>query len=293
MWNALRLIKGWEVVDEPQDKVNALAIEWLENKFQSTLVEIEDHYKTYRLGDVLMSLRSLIWDDFCSWFLEMIKPEYGQPIDRKTLEQAEDIYSRMMTLLHPFMPFITEEIWHNLREQKTDCVVSEYPATADFDKDLIAKVEKAKGLVSVIRETRSSKGMKLKEKLQLYVAEADSARDLFALDGLQEMVIKMADLSKLTFTDGEPENVFGIMSSTEKYFLESTKTIDVAAECAKAKADLEYQQGFIKSVMKKLGNERFVAGAPEAVVANERKKLADGEAKIQILEETLKRLGCV
>ena len=126
----------------------------------------------------------------------------------------------------------------------------------------------------------------------MFVSEGDSAKDLFALDGLQEMVTKMADLSELTFTNGEPENTFGIMSGTEKYFLESTQTIDVAAECAQAKADLEYQKGFIQSVMKKLGNERFVAGAPEAVVANERKKLVDGEAKVKILEETLKRLGC-
>ncbi|MFT4761302.1 MAG: valyl-tRNA synthetase [Paraglaciecola sp.] len=292
MWNALRLIKGFEVVDKPQDKVSALAVQWIEDRFNSVLPEIEDHYKTYRFGDIAMTLRSLIWDDFCSWFLEMIKPEYQQPIDRKTVEQAEAIFSRMMTLLHPFMPFVTEEIWYNLREQKTDCVVSEYPKAGGFDKALIAKIEKAKGLVSVIRETRSSKGMKLKEKLQLYVAEGESAKELFALDGLEEMVIKMADLSKLTFTNDEPENVFGLMSGTEKYFLESTKTIDVAAECAQAKEDLAYQQGFIKSVMKKLGNERFVAGAPEQVVANERKKLADGEAKVKILEETLQRLGC-
>jgi len=291
MWNALRLMKGWEVVEKEQDKVSALAVEWIENKINKTIAENEKHFETYRLGDILMNFRSLIWDDFCSWFLEMIKPAYGQPIDKKTLEQATDIYSRLMTQLHPFMPFITEEIWHQLRAQETDCVVSGYPKAGDFDAELIKKVEKAKDLVSSIRELRSSKGIKAKEELELSAANSASAKALFTQNGLEEMVVKMAFLSNLTLTDSEPDNAFSFLSGTEKYFLESNQTIDVEAEKAKIQKDLEYQKGFVASVMKKLGNERFVNNAPDAVVANERKKLADGEAKIQILEEQLAKLG--
>ena len=189
------------------------------------------------------------------------------------------------------MPFITEEIWHQLRAQETDCVVSGYPKAGDFDAELIKKVEKAKDLVSSIRELRSSKGIKAKEELELSAANSASAKALFTQNGLEEMVVKMAFLSNLTLTDSEPDNAFSFLSGTEKYFLESNQTIDVEAEKAKIQKDLEYQKGFVASVMKKLGNERFVNNAPDAVVANERKKLADGEAKIQILEEQLAKLG--
>ena len=292
MWQALRLIKGWEIVDKPQNEISKLAITWIENRINQVIEENEAQYKDYRLSDVLMSLRALIWDDFCSWYLEMIKPAYGEPIDRATLESTIEIYSKLMTLLHPFMPFVTEEVWHNLKERKEgeDCVISRYSAAAAFDKDLIKQVEKTKDMVSKTREIRNTKGLKKTEKLNLYVENTTNAKNLYSIKGLKEAVVKMAQLKDLTFVNDNPAETLPFLSGTENYFLETNLTIDYAAEIEKAEKELDYYQGFIKGVQKKLSNERFVNNAPEAVVNKERQKLADGQEKIRILEETLSKL---
>ncbi len=296
MWNALRLVKGWKTGDMHEEQSYAamhdLAIAWMEQKFNQVLASLESNYETYRLSDAIMNLYTFIWDDFCSWYLEMIKPEGGL-IDADTKEETLSLFERMMTVLHPFMPFITEELWHQLRERKSgdDCVVSSYPKAGPFDADMIAMVEKAKDLIGKIREIRNNNGIKARDPLRLLVEDSPSARKMFELPGLKEMVVKMAFLSELSFTAGEAPNTLGILSGTEKYYLEVPMTIDVEAEKEKIRKELEYYRGFVTSVEKKLSNERFVSGAPADVVEREKQKMADGYAKIKILEESLANLN--
>lgn len=296
MWNALRLVKGWKTGEMHEEQSYAamhdLAIAWMEQKFNQVLATLESNYETYRLSDAIMNLYTFIWDDFCSWYLEMIKPEDGV-IDADTKEETLSLFERMMTVLHPFMPFITEELWHQLRERKNgdDCVVSSYPKAGPFDAEMIAMVEKAKDLIGKIREIRNNNGIKARDPLRLLVEDSASARKMFNLPGLKEMVVKMAFLSELNFTAGEAPNTLGILSGTEKYYLEVPMTIDVEAEKEKIQKELEYYRGFVASVEKKLSNERFVGGAPADVVERERQKMADGQAKIKILEESLANLN--
>lgn len=296
MWNALRLIKGLELTDKvasPADAaINQLAYDWMMNKYHALIKELDKNYNEYRLSDALMSLYSFIWGDFCSWYLEMVKPEYGQPIDQKTYQQAIEIYEKLMTLLHPFMPFVTEEIWHGLKDRASgdDCVVSTYPSAADSDGELIKTVEIAKEVVSKVREARNKNGLKAKELLKLYVEASDTSKALFQNSGLVDMIKKMAFLESLELTDTEPENAIDFLARTDKYFLVINKAIDVEGELKKLQEELEYAQGFVKILEKKLSNERFVNNAPEQVVANERKKLADNLEKIRLIEESLNRL---
>lgn len=298
MWNALRLIKGWEVAEAAptadKARINSLAIKWMNNRLQQVLGEIEGNFETYRLSDALMALYKLIWGDFCSWYLEMIKPDYGQPIDDDTLEATLDIFEELMTILHPFMPFVTEEIWHQLRDrlEGEDCVVSTYPKAQPFDENLIQKVEAAKEVVSNIRDTRNTKGIKMKEELKVYAQNNERAQALLAQPGLKAMITKMANLESLALTDEDIANSVSFLVGTEKFYVELQETIDTAAECEKLQKELEYYEGFLKGVQKKLGNERFVNNAPEAVVAKERQKLADGEAKIKSIRETMAQYGC-
>jgi len=298
MWNALRLIRGWEVTEKPKNQetetINQLAYNWLNNKLQLTIAEINDHFNGYRLSDALMGLYKFIWDDFCSWYLEMIKPDYEQPIDRLTLERTLDIFEQLMILLHPFMPFVTEEIWHQLKDRTEgeDCIVSSYPTAGQYDKEMIEKVETAKQVVANVRDTRNSKGLKMKEELNVFIQKSKRAELLYAQNGLRPMVMKMAVLSSFDFTEEEIDNSVSFLVGTEKYFVELNIEINKEEECAKLQKELDYYQGFIQQVRKKLGNERFVNNAPAAVVDKEHKKLADGEAKVKSLEEALSQLNC-
>lgn len=294
MWNALRLVKSWEMSEDAPSEVNQLAADWFEHKMQQTLESLLQSMDDYRLSEALMDLYNFIWGDFCSWYLEMIKPEYGKPIDRATLDRTIGFFEQLMTMLHPFMPFVTEEIWHQLRERSEgeDCVISSYPVPTAFDAKMIEKVEKGKEVISKIRDMRNNKGISPKEALKLFVQDAGNAKKLYTLDGLTEMIAKIANLSAIEFTHAEDvPNTLNFLSGTEKYFLEVNLTIDVAAERVKIMKELEHQQGFVKGIEKKLSNERFVQNAPPAVVDRERKKLSDGQERIKILEENLASLG--
>lgn len=296
MSNALKLLKGWEIVDQPVDEstglVNQLAATWFENKLQQNIAAIEKSFESFRLSEALMSLYNFIWGDFCSQYLEMIKPAYGQPIDRKTYEETLDFFEQLMTLLHPFMPFITEEIWHQLKERKDgeDCVVSSYPTAADFDSNLVKQVDTALDVISKVRDCRNQNGLKMKDSIPMYVEDNESAKTLYAVKGLKELVIKLSNLTDLIFTKEEVPNSVSFLAGTEKYFIESNKAVDVDAERERISTDLDYQKGFVAQVQKKLSNERFVSGAPAAVVDKEKQKLADGMAKIKLLEEALESL---
>ncbi len=297
VWNAMRLIKSWDVTDQAVDhettKINELAGLWMENKLQATLETVKQNFEDFRLSDALMALKKLIWGDFCSWYLEMIKPSYGKPVDSRTLERTIAVFEDLLVMLHPFMPFITEEVWHHLRDrlEGEDCVVSTYPVVEAYDQAVVDNVERAKDLVTAIRDFRNSNGLKMKELLKVGVQETGAAKDLFAVDGLKEMVIKMANLEALEFTKEEVPNSISFVSSTEKYFVEMEKEIDFEEERSRLLKDLDYYKGFLKSVQRKLENDKFVNNAPDAVVERERQKLEDGKAKIKHLEEALEQLG--
>jgi valyl-tRNA synthetase len=298
LWNALRLVKGWQVTEVPENEAialkNQLAVRWLDEKFNRVLAEVESNFQQFRLSEALLTLYGFIWDDFCSWYLEMIKPGYEQPIDRPTLHATIDAFSRMMVALHPFMPFITEEIWHQLsqRTEGNDCCRQHYPKAKNADNALIAKVESAKDVIAKIRDLRNQNQIKPRDPLSVAVQDSPAAQALFVQAGLREMVVKLAVLDELAFSQTEPENAKSFISGTEQYYVVLNQTIDIAAECQKAKADLEYQRGFVRGIETKLSNERFVGGAPAQVIENERKKLADGLARIAILEENLNKMGC-
>lgn len=296
LWNALRLIKGWQVTETPAQediaRKNALAVRWLEQKFHQVLAQIEPDFEQFRLSEALLSLYSFIWDDFCAWYLEMIKPAYEQPIDRVTYEATLDLLSQMMVALHPFMPFVSEEIWHQLRARTEgdDCCVQTYPKAGMVDNTLIIKVESAKSIITGIRDIRNQNQIKPRDPLVVSVQDSETAQQLFAEIGIREMLMKMAVLETLDLSETEPANAKSFISGTEQCFVVLNQTIDVAAERKKLTEELAYQQGFIRSIEGKLSNERFVSSAPPAVVENERKKLADGQSRVQMLEESLSKL---
>jgi valyl-tRNA synthetase len=293
MWNALRLVKGWPVQPGQPDPINALAAEWMEEKLSQAVEKIEANFAEFRLSDTIMTLYKLIWDDFCSWYLEMIKPAYGQPLDQATYDKTIAIFEQLMTILHPFMPFVTEEVWAHLRERAPgeDCTVSRYPQPKPYSLELIERVEEAKDVVTNVREVRNNKGIKMKDQLALFVQDTPGGRKLLELPGLREMIIKMANLESLELAAGEVDGAVSFLSGRDKFFLVLQQEINAEEERTRLQKELEYYQGFILTVQKKLSNERFVGSAPAAVVDKERQKLADGEAKVKSLQEALAQLG--
>ncbi|MFK7797521.1 MAG: class I tRNA ligase family protein, partial [Aureispira sp.] len=234
------------------------------------------------------------WNDFCSWYLELIKPGYQQPIDRATLEQAIDFFEKIMTLLHPFMPFVTEEIWSHLRANRAegdDCVVSKWPTAGAFDEAFLYNISIVKDLVGSVRDLRNKNQLPQKSLLPLLVQDNEAGQQFLAEAGLTESIEKIAYLSGLNFTKEDEHEGAGFIAGTSQYYLLFEKKVDVAAEREKLETELKQKLGFVKGIEKKLGNERFVNNAPAAVVEKERKKLADGQARIVLLEESLKKLN--
>jgi valyl-tRNA synthetase len=292
LWNASRLIKGWKVDETlPTPAKNELARRWMTHKKRQVLVEIEENFKQFRLSEALMTLYKFIWDDFCSWYLEMIKPDYEQPMDHKTLETAIDILDDLMIMLHPFMPFITEEIYHQLKRRTKDCIISKYPKTGRVNADLLHAVESAKGIIVKVREIRNNKGLKQRELLDLYVQSSDFSKELLEMEGMNSMILKAAVLTDVQMVAQEPANAVSFIVGTDKFYLVLKEEIDVAAERAKLLKELENARGFLRSVEVKLNNQKFVANAAAAVLAKERQKWADGQARVSILEESLAKLN--
>jgi valyl-tRNA synthetase len=297
LWNATRLVKGWQITDEAvaidiADK-NALAIRWISDKMPLVLAENAEHFIHFRLSEALLNLYSFIWDDFCAWYLEMVKPAYGAPIDRATYEATLDIFGQIMVALHPFMPFITEEIWHQLRERSTgdDVCRQSYPQSRAADTAGVAQVEAAKEIIAKVRDVRNQNQLKPKEELAVTAQRSAVLEQMLGTPGMLPMIVKMAFLSELNIADTEPANSKSFVVGTDKFYVVLNQTIDVAAEMARISKELEYQRGFVRSIEGKLSNERFVSGAPVAVVEAERKKMADGQARITLLEEELARLN--
>lgn len=289
IWNAFRLVKGWEISDGPQSEENKLAIEWFESRFYQAKTELEDHFDKYRLSDALMAVYKLVWNDFCSWYLEWIKPGYEQPIDKATHEKTLEFFELITKVLHPFMPFITEEIWHLLQERtEDDCLIkAPWPASRDFNKEVLEAADLLFEITSNIRNLRSSKGLSPKETLALTIKTGDKE----SFNKISTSLSKMANVSDLQYAEEKPDNCFSFVIQSHELFVPVSEEIDVEAERKKLTEELEYTKGFLKSVDNKLSNERFVNNAPEPVVNIEKKKKEDAEAKIASLEASLKSLG--
>lgn len=290
IWNALRLVKGWEVdATLPQPEYAKVAIEWFNAKFNETLLQIEDHYEKYRLSDALMTAYKLVWDDFCSWYLEMIKPAYQHPIDKFTYEATIAIFDKLMKVLHPFMPFITEEIWHLLDEKNEDnsIMVSEMPAAASVNQEILQQFNFALEIIIAIRTFRKDKNILNKESISLYIRKNNNESADTTFDTL---VAKLCNIDKIEYITEKMENAQSFIVKTTECYVPLTQNIDVEAELAKLNAELEYANKFLNSVKQKLSNERFVNSAPAQVVELERKKQSDAEQKIIVLEEQINKL---
>ena len=288
IWNAYRLINGW-TVDETltQSDNNALAVEWFRNAFAKALAEIEDNFSSYRISEAFMRIYKLFWDDFSGWYLEMVKPAYGSPADRKTIDATRHYFDMLMRLIHPFMPFVTEEIWQDLapRAKGESIMYASAPAVEQWDEALLARFELVKEAITDIRNVRKQKNIVQKQQLTLKVIADENYPAAYA-----PVIVKMGNISAIeTVTEKDPAAAAFIVKTTQ-YFVPLGDNIDREAETKRLTADLEYLEGFLVSVMKKLSNERFVNSAPEKVVANERAKKADAEAKIAAIREQLAAL---
>lgn len=284
IWNAFRLIKGWEVNDSiKQPESSAIAVEWFNNKLSETITEVNELFSKYRLSEALMLLYKLFWDEFSSWYLEMIKPAYQQPIDRKTYEDTLSYFDKLLRLLHPFMPFITEELWQALKDNES-IMIAQMPEASDINNDLLNDFENIKEIVSNIRTVRLQKNIPNKETLVLEVKETyDNSYN----PSLNSVIVKMGNISSINEVTESDSMASSFLVGTTEFAIPLGNNIDVEAELEKLETELKYQQGFLNSVMKKLSNEKFVANAKPEIVDIERKKQADAESKIKTLEESI------
>lgn len=288
IWNAFRLVKGWEVADIDQPESSKIAIDWFNSKLSETIASINENYDKFRISEVLMSVYKLVWDDFCSAYLEMVKPAYQKPIDRATLETTLAYFEDLLKLLHPFMPFISEEIWSLIseRESKGDrLIVTEWPKVNAIDTLVLANEKIASEVISGIRTIRNEKNIANKDQVELFVKlneETDKSFD--------SVITKLGNLSALQYVDEKVEGALSFRVKSNEYYIPLAGAVNIEEEIATLTQELKYTQGFLNSVMKKLSNERFVNNAPEQVIANERKKQSDAEAKIKTIEEQLAAL---
>ncbi len=287
IWNAYRLVSSWEVQEIEQPLSSKVAISWFDNRFAQVLSEINSNFDKFRISDALMSTYKLVWDDFCSWYLEMIKPGYQQPIDRQTIEHTLDFFERILKIMHPFTPFVAEELYHALRERQTgdDIVIAQWPVSQEVNLLPLQQFAFNEKVITQIRNIRKQNNIATKVKLELYI-KADSSR---ATDA-DSILVKMGNLSVLQYVQEKVAQSNSFIVDGIEFFVPFGEQIDLEAEKKKIEEELHYTKGFLKSVQSKLQNEKFMAGAPDAVVANERNKEADALNKIAILEEKLKSL---
>ena len=288
IWNAFRLVKGWETADIEQPEANKVAVKWFEAKLKEVNAEVNDLFKKYRISEALMAVYRLFWDEFSSWYLEMVKPEYQKPMDKASYDATLRFFETLLKMLHPFMPFITEELWQNIYERKdgesimSDKLELEAP-TAD-EQALTANIELLKQIIGGVRTIRNQKNISPREALKLQIVGANE------LEAYNCVLAKMANLDEIAVVNEKDGTASAFMVGTTEYAVPLGDKIDVAAEIEKAEAQLKHLEGFLAGINKKLSNEKFVANAPEAVVALERKKKSDSEEKIAALKETIAEL---
>jgi len=289
IWNAYRLVDGWEINDTiPQPDSSKIAIDWYESKFQQALIEIDDHFSKYRLSDALMAIYKLIYDDFCGWLLEMVKPAYQKPIDAVTYKSVISIFEENLKIVHPFMPFLTEDIWHYIAERTPEeaLIVSKWPIAKTLNENLITEFEFASDVISGIRNIRKEKNIAFKDAIGFSVINNEKSSSSF-----DAIISKLGNLESINYVNEAVEGALSFRVKSNEYFIPAAGSIDVEAEIKKLTEELNYTEGFLQSVQKKLSNERFVAGAPEQVITNERNKEADALAKIETLKASLASLN--
>ena len=288
IWNAFRLVKGWETADIAQPKSAEIAVKWFDAKLKEVNEEMEKQFKEYRISEALMTVYKLFWDEFSSWYLEMVKPAYGQPIDQKSYDATLKFFDALLKMLHPFMPFITEELWQHIYDRKEGESIMreklEIPAPTAEDLKLTSDIENVKAIIAGVRTVRNQKNIAQKEKLTLQVVGKND------FEGYNEVTLKMANLDKIEVISEKSADASSFMVGTDEFAVPLGDLIDVAAEIEKAEAQLKHLEGFLAGVRKKLSNENFVAHAPEKVVALERKKESDSAEKIAALQATIEEL---
>jgi len=288
IWNSYKLINGWSVEDIEQPEYSKLSIQWYENKFQSVLVEIEDHFNKYRLSDALMCVYKLIWDDFCSWLLELIKPEYQHPIDKLTFDSVINIFENNLRVLHPFMPFISEEIWQNISNRSVNeaLIVSAWPKVESVNRKMIKDFDFTSQVISSIRTIRKEKNISFKNSIELHVLNNENNSS-----NLDSLIIKLCNISKLVYTKIEVENSISFRVKSNNYYVPvDNNNINIEEEIIKLKKELQYIEGFLNSVRKKLSNSRFVENAPDKVIQIEKDKEQDALSKIKAIKDSLSSL---
>jgi valyl-tRNA synthetase len=289
IWNAFRLVKSWTIDETIAQPVSSkAAVKWMDEAMHKSISEIDDNFKKFRISEALMTTYKLFWDEFSGWYLEIIKPEYQKPIDRITYDATVAVFDRLMKIIHPFMPFITEEIWQYLLEPKDgeSIMISRMPDIKKFDKKMVAGFESIKEVVSAIRTVRKSKEIPQKEQVELLIFSDEKDYDLEFLP----VITKLCNLSEIRFVSEKQEGATSFLVGTTEYYIPIAVKIDIEAELGKIREDIEYNRGFLVNVMKKLDNERFVNNAPANVLDLERKKRSDAESKIKSLEERMKSL---
>jgi len=287
IWNAFRLVQGWEIDPNLAGSVNESSIAWFESRFNQALVEINADFDKFRISDALMTTYKLIWGDFCAWYLEMIKPEYQHPIDQATYDRTIGLFEDILRILHPFMPFISEEIWHLIKERSVEesLILASWPEEKKFDTKIIEEASQVFDVVSQVRNFRASKGMSPKDSLDLTI----NAKNEALYTRFESVLTKLANLSSFSFGTAV-ENAMSFVVKADECFIPAGDLVNLEEEKENLRKELEYTRGFLNSVMKKLSNERFVAGAPPQVIEMERKKQTDAEAKMKTLEDSLAKL---
>lgn len=290
IWNAFRLVKGWETANTPATEAQKTAAKWFESKFNATLIEIEDHFNHYRLSDALMSTYKLVWDDFCAWYLELVKPAYQAPIEMETFEVVKGFFKRILTLVHPFMPFLSEELWHDElfgeRDVKDCIIVAEYPKGGNIDQKIIKEFTFVQQIISEVRNIRNTKQISPKIALPLAINATE-----IDFTNYQESIIKLANIEQLTFVQEKVTGAVSFLAGKEECYVTLEENIDVDTERERITKEIDYLKGFLISVNKKLSNERFVQNAKPEIIQNEQNKKADAESKIKILAESLASLS--
>ncbi len=290
IWNAFRLVNGWTIGEVPTPEENQVAAAWFDARVNQALTEIEDHFSKYRISDALHTLYKLIWDDFCSWYLEIIKPDFGKPIDEKTLQDTTRFFETLLKALHPFMPFITEELWHELNEKKkNNCIiVAPYPAATAFDSTILPEAEFAFDIVTEIRNTRNTRSLSPKEAVSLLIRKSAQ----YPVNTFLPVIGKLANVSNISFVGEAPSTpAAAFLVRSAEFYIPLDGKVDAEKERESILKEISYYKGFLEKVDKKLSNDKFVQSAPPQVVEIERKKKADAEANISALEESLARLN--
>ncbi|HKZ64712.1 MAG TPA: class I tRNA ligase family protein, partial [Chitinophagaceae bacterium] len=294
MWNALKLVKMWALRQAQDEKPEVrgqktdtnFAVEWFENRLNEVRSQLDEQFKDFRLSESLKTIYSLIWDDFCSWYLEWVKPGFEQPIETAVYNKTVDFFEQLMQVLHPFMPFITEEIYHQLKKQNDDITVKQYPAIAEPNEAILKKAVILKEVITAIRDARNKAQLKPKETIKLHILASDKS----VYQPIESILAKQVNAELISYTDTPVSNCINVVIQKDKFFIETTTVLDTASQKEQLQKDLEYHKGFLISVEKKLSNERFVQNAKPEVVEIERKKKADAEAKIRAIEESLESL---